>query len=95
MPPGNYELHIHVTKPKPGNRSAWSPFPNPDDELGLLVRDVVVPPGDGPFDLGKLTVKIKGYRRAGEAGGVGISRRASAWTAMRSVWRNTAANCWS
>jgi peroxiredoxin len=52
-------LRIHVTKPKPGHNRSWSLFPNPDDDLGLLEREIVVPPGDGPLDLGKLTVKIK------------------------------------
>jgi peroxiredoxin len=32
----------------------------PDDELGSLTREVVVPPGDGPFDLGTLKVPMKG-----------------------------------
>jgi peroxiredoxin len=57
VPPGTYQLRIHVTKPE--TNRVWSPFPNPDNELGLLEREVVVPPGDGPFDLGKLIVNIK------------------------------------
>lgn len=59
VPPGTYELRIHVTKPKPADNSNWSVFSDPKNDLGLLVREVVVPAGNGPFDLGKLTVKIK------------------------------------
>ncbi len=58
VPPGKYELRIRVTKPEQ-NRQI-NPFPRTEDELGSLVREVVVPQGRGPFDLGTLTVPIKG-----------------------------------
>jgi beta-lactamase regulating signal transducer with metallopeptidase domain/protocatechuate 3,4-dioxygenase beta subunit len=56
VPPGTYELRLSVTK---GDESQHrSPFHKPN-ELGALVRDVVVPEGREPFDLGRLTVAVK------------------------------------
>jgi hypothetical protein len=58
VPPGTYSLRIQVTKPRTNNVS-W-PFLNPEDNLGSLAREVTVPPGEGPLDLGTLPVKVKG-----------------------------------
>ena len=56
-PPGRYELRLKVTKPrKPYQRPD---FDLPEDELGSLVREVVVPPGDQGLDLGLLKVAIR------------------------------------
>ena len=57
VPPGTYELSIRVTKPN--ENPPPNPFRQLKDELGSLVREVVVPPGNGPFDLGTLVVPIK------------------------------------
>ena len=57
VPPGTYELKIHVTKPSANpNFAAWE---NPADVLGSLTREVVVPSGDMPFDLGTQVVPMK------------------------------------
>jgi len=56
VPPGTYELTIRVTKPGEGQRN---PFSRPVDELSSLVREVVVPEGQAPFDLGTLVVPMK------------------------------------
>ncbi len=56
IPPGTYDLQITLTKT---NRSqAYTPYPNPLDQLGSLKREVVVPPGDTPFDLGTLVIHL-------------------------------------
>jgi beta-lactamase regulating signal transducer with metallopeptidase domain len=57
IPPGTYELKIQVTKPDPNNRD--NPFRQPENELGSITREIVVPPGDTPFDLGTLVVPMK------------------------------------
>jgi len=57
VPPGTYELRIVVTKPIEGERR--DPFPRKEDELGSLIREVVVPEGSEPLDLGTLTVRVK------------------------------------
>lgn len=57
VPPGNYELRIHLTKPNEGER--FRPVTRPEDDLGELVRDVVVPQGTNTFDLGTLIVPVK------------------------------------
>lgn len=58
IPPGTYELQITLTKTNQSQQ--YSPFPNPADELGSLTREVVVPPGNTPFDLGTLAVHLNG-----------------------------------
>ncbi len=57
VPPGTYELRIRVTK---SGESRRGPFFNPADELGSVVREVVVPDGKEPFDLGTLEIPMKG-----------------------------------
>lgn len=57
VPPGTYELRIHVTKLVEGTRA--SPFPRAEDEIGALTLEVVVKEGPDPLDLGTLTVGIK------------------------------------
>jgi beta-lactamase regulating signal transducer with metallopeptidase domain/cytochrome oxidase Cu insertion factor (SCO1/SenC/PrrC family) len=57
IPPGSYQMQITLTKT---NKSeSYSPYPNPADELGSLKRELVVPPGSTPFDLGTLVVPVK------------------------------------
>lgn len=57
VPPGTYELRIHVSRPQPKGRP--NPFPRPEDYLGSLTREVVVPPGKEFFDLGTIKVPVK------------------------------------
>jgi beta-lactamase regulating signal transducer with metallopeptidase domain len=57
VPPGTYELNIHVTQPGTINNPGVQE--NPADVLGSLTREVVVPPGDGPLYLGTVVVPIK------------------------------------
>ena len=56
VPPGTYELRLRVTQP-PASPNAR--FSGQTEELGSLVREVVVPPGTGTFDLGTFTMAIK------------------------------------
>jgi hypothetical protein len=56
VPVGTYELRIRVTKPDRNER--LSPFAR-SEELGSFVRDVVVPEGKEPLDLGTLVVAMK------------------------------------
>ncbi|HNQ72859.1 MAG TPA: M56 family metallopeptidase [Verrucomicrobiota bacterium] len=56
VPPGTYELRLRVTKPDDKNRRHQF---GDEPELGSLVREVVVPEGDGPLDLGTLAVAFK------------------------------------
>ena len=56
VPPGTYELRIRVTKP--GGTPRFTPFDD-GEEIGVLVREVVVPEGMEPLDLGTLTVAVK------------------------------------
>ncbi len=58
VPPGTYELSIQVNKP--GDRPQYGPLGSAKGDLGSLVREVVVPPGNSPFDLGTLVVPVKG-----------------------------------
>ena len=58
VPPGKYELKIRLTKPD--RNPQFSPFADSQNDLGSLTREVVVPEGNGPFDLGTLTVAMKG-----------------------------------
>jgi protocatechuate 3,4-dioxygenase beta subunit/peroxiredoxin len=62
IPPGTYELRIRVTKPNEQQRFGF--FSRPEDELGSLTREVVVPGGEGTFYLGNLVVPM-----TGDAGG--------------------------
>ena len=58
VPRGTYELSIQVNKP--GEQREFGPLGSPKGDLGSFVREVAVPPGEGPFDLGTLIVPIKG-----------------------------------
>ncbi|HEY3853127.1 MAG TPA: M56 family metallopeptidase [Verrucomicrobiae bacterium] len=62
IPPGKYWLSILVRKP--GSRSFGS-YPEFEDVLGSFEREIVVPEGEGPFNLGELTVKTKDQPRSG------------------------------
>jgi hypothetical protein len=57
VPPGTYELRVRVTKPGEAQRN---PFPRSEDDLGSLVREVVIPEGNDAIDLGILVVPMKG-----------------------------------
>lgn len=56
VPPGAYELKIQVTRPDPNDR--FRQFDHPGNVLGSITKEVVVPPGDAPFDLGTLVVPM-------------------------------------
>jgi protocatechuate 3,4-dioxygenase beta subunit/thiol-disulfide isomerase/thioredoxin len=56
VPPGTYELRIRVTKPGEGGRR--SPFGD-EEEIGALVREIIVPEGSEPLDLGTLAVPLR------------------------------------
>jgi len=56
VPPGTYELRLRVTQPGEGQPSG---FARPADELGSLLREVVVPGGEEPLDLGMLVLALK------------------------------------
>lgn len=58
VPPGTYELKVNLSKPDKQQR--FSGFERPEDQLGSLVKEVSIPPGKEPFDLGSLTVPIAG-----------------------------------
>ncbi|HTI72162.1 MAG TPA: thioredoxin-like domain-containing protein, partial [Candidatus Limnocylindria bacterium] len=58
VPPGKYFLNITVTKPQKG-RQNYS-FNRPEDQLGTLQKEVVIPEGTGVFNLGSVSVPIKG-----------------------------------
>lgn len=64
VPPGIYDLRIRVTKPE--EEEARYAFIDEDQaiELGSLVREVIVPAGTEPLDLGTLVVPVRGYRQA-------------------------------
>ena len=57
VPPGTYQLSIRVTQPDPDHR--FNSLTGPGKELGSFSREVVVPPGDAPLDLGTLVVAMK------------------------------------
>ena len=57
VPPGNYELRIKVTRPRPSQRGG---YPQPGEVLGSLTRKVTIPEGKEPFDLGRQVVAVKG-----------------------------------
>lgn len=57
VPPGTYELRIRVSKP---GEPQLGPIVNQADVLGSLAREVVVPDGKEPFDLGTLEILMKG-----------------------------------
>jgi thiol-disulfide isomerase/thioredoxin len=57
VPPGNYELRIKVTKPRPSVRGG---YPQAGEVLGSLTRKVTIPEGKEPFDLGRQVVAVKG-----------------------------------
>jgi hypothetical protein len=62
VPPGTYELKIRLTKPDKSDQFGASE--RPENQLGALVKEVVVPAGEGPFDLGTVTVPMSD--RAGD-----------------------------
>jgi hypothetical protein len=55
VPPGTYELRIVVTKPNDGQANRFGR----QEELGSLIREVIVPPGQEPLDLGAMVVPIQ------------------------------------
>jgi len=57
VPPGTYELSIQVNNP--GKRRQFPPLSTPKGDLASLTREVVIPPGDSPFDLGTVVVPVK------------------------------------
>jgi uncharacterized RDD family membrane protein YckC/peroxiredoxin len=57
VPPGNYELRIKVTKPRPPAERRLS---KDGEVLGSLARKVTIPQGKEPFDLGRQLVAVKG-----------------------------------
>ncbi|MBK9138221.1 MAG: redoxin domain-containing protein [Verrucomicrobia bacterium] len=57
VPPGTYELRLRVTKPIEDGRPEMFGL---EEELGSLEREVVVPEGTGPLDLGTVTVPLRG-----------------------------------
>ena len=56
VPPGVYELKIRVTEPDPNHHDESMLYGG--NEWGILTREVVIPPGDIPFDLGTLVIPI-------------------------------------
>ena len=80
VPPGSYELRIGVTLPnESGRRNSFGR----KDEIGSLVREVIVTPGKEPLDLGLLTVPIHAdllpapvAARTGEKAGPALSLEA-------------------
>jgi len=56
VPPGTYELHIKITKAK--DRARFVPSGR-EEEIGSLVREVIVPAGSEAFDLGTVVVPMK------------------------------------
>jgi hypothetical protein len=57
IPAGTYELRVRVTKPHSDPNAVV--FDDPQNDLGSLTREVVVPAGDTPYDLGALSVHMK------------------------------------
>lgn len=57
VPPGTYELRIGLTDPRRRDetRSSFTPI----NQIGSLTREVIVPAGDEPLDLGTLTVGMR------------------------------------
>ena len=56
VPPGTYELRIRVTRPNEGGRRTAF---GDGEEIGSLIREVVVPDGKEPLDLGTLPVPMR------------------------------------
>jgi hypothetical protein len=54
--PGKYELRIRLTSDDPGGQRSL--LPSIKDKAGSLTREVVIPEGDTPFDLGTLVVPV-------------------------------------
>jgi hypothetical protein len=70
--PGTYTLNIVVTKPKKRQEDYWNR--RPDDEIGALHKEIVIPEGPGEFDIGSLVVPVRG---SPAAGGSAIALKAS------------------
>jgi hypothetical protein len=69
VPPGTYELRIKITKPN--ERGRFGPTGR-EEALGSLVKAVIVPAGDGPFDLGNLDVPMNGGEPARSGPAIGL-----------------------
>lgn len=63
--PGDYELRIRLSKP--GADQPQPPFARPEAEIGSLTREVAVPAGDTPLDLGTIEVPVKSDGSLAEA----------------------------
>jgi peroxiredoxin len=59
VPPGTYELRIRATEPLQNEGDRWNPAFKPK-ELASLVREVVVPAGTDPLDLGMFRAVLAG-----------------------------------
>lgn len=70
IPPGTYELRIRVTKP-----GVNTMFVRPEDDMASLTREVIVPAGKGPFDLGRLTVPVRNSEGAPRTAQVDLPAR--------------------
>lgn len=55
VPQGTYELHLRLTKPPEPGKPQVSFY---SEEWGSLKQEVVVPAGQGAFDLGSLTMSV-------------------------------------
>jgi hypothetical protein len=75
VPPGTYELRIRVSNPNQSSPRGFSFNSNPEDELGSLEREVIVPPGQDAFDLGTLVVSMKEDPALKRAGPVELTAR--------------------
>jgi len=60
VPPGTYELRLRSTNPEKSSPMSriWAQLPGREDFLGTLVREVQVPAGSGPFDLGAIKMGV-------------------------------------
>jgi len=59
VPPGTYELRIKVTKPEAPDRYQSDILALFTTKTRSLVRDVIVPKGNTPFDLGAIVVPMR------------------------------------
>jgi len=61
VPPGTYELRVRVTRPdKSADRASAPGAWQTEQEVAALVKEVVVPEGKEPLDLGTLIVPVTG-----------------------------------
>ena len=55
VPPGTYILKVSLTKPPPpGQYRSYN-----EEPIGTLQKEVIIPPGDGPFDIGVHDITIR------------------------------------